>query len=162
MIHDQLNQIFCYLGLDGYSDIHAEQYEDESRNYRTLSKYYISKYGRFLPLAKVGNPELISDSWLKMPAKDIRSTTRQQIIESCFSKWITWEEDTLGLYHKLYSELIGLGEVSSAAKLLDYIVDVDKELISARKIAEKLQTIDYDMVAIYDEQSSVYKDFLAN
>ena len=158
MIHDQLAQMFCFLGLPGYQKIQSEQYIDESTNYTQITHYYIATYDRVLKTGRVDNPDLLS-SITDLSKDQLRSTTRKQLIESGFTSWVKWEKDTKDLYQRLYSELIACGEVSSAAKLLDYIKDVDSELAKAKDILHRLRAVEFDLVAIADEQSSVYEQF---
>lgn len=162
MIHDQFSQMFCYLNLYGYEQIHLHQYEDESKAYKDIARYYILNYGSPLCLGEIENPDLLDQSWLRTKREDIRSSTKKQAVEECFSKWVDWERDTKALYQKLYVEALNLGEVSAAAKINEYVAEVSKELVKAKDILLRLCSIGFDLVAIYDEQTSVYDLFLSD
>ena len=43
MFHEELANYFAFLSLEGYSCCHEYRYEDESRSYRELNKYYREK-----------------------------------------------------------------------------------------------------------------------
>lgn len=161
MIHDQISQVFCYLGLYGYEKIHLHQYEDESKSYKDIARYYILRKGRPVTIGRIEDPGIISQSWFSSLRSELRPSTRKQIISDCFERWVKWEEDTKCLYQELYTEALKSGEVSDAAEILTYVVDVDKELVKAKDILLRLSSIDYDLVAILDEQTSVYDHYLS-
>lgn len=150
MIHDQISDVFCYLGFDGYEKIHLHQYNDESKNYKDVSRYYILRKDRLINLGRIDDPGITASMM----------TGKRQMVRECFKRWVSWEEDTKMLYSKLYTEAMNLCEISDAAKILEYVVDVDKELTKAKQMLDKLETIDFDLVAMYDEQTSVYDQFL--
>ena len=153
MIHDQLSQIFCYLGLYGYERLHVKQYEEESASYREIMREYILSYDNILPACKVTNPDVIPSVIVNQARCELRGSTRKQLIEECFCKWIEWESDTKNLYQKLYFELMEAKDVSSAAKLSDRIQDVSDELIRAKDILLWLRSVDFDPIAISDTQT---------
>lgn len=160
MIHDQISQAFCYLGLYGYEKIHLHQYEEESKSYKNISRYYILRKGRPVTIGRIEDPGIINQSWFSSHRLVVKPSTRKQIISDCFERWVKWEEDTKCLYQKLYVDVLDAGEVSDAAEILTYVVDVDKELVKAQDILARLSSIDFDLVAIMDEQASVYDRFL--
>ena len=161
MIHDQLSQVFCYLGLYGYEKIHLHQYEDESKSYKDIARYYILRIGRPVVLCRIDDPGILSQSWLSSSSWDVRPSTKKQAVNDCFSRWVKWETDTRCLYQGLYAEALSIGEVSNAAKILDYAREVDEELVKAKDILQRLTSIDFDLVAMYDDQASVYDQFLS-
>lgn len=161
MIHDQLSQAFCYLRLYGYEKIHLHQYEDESRDYKDIARYYILRKGRPVSIGRVNDPGILNQSWFSTLSQDVRPSTKKQIVEDCFKRWVSWEEDTKCLYQKLYSEALSIGEVSDAAKILDHAIEVDEELVKARDVLFRLESVDFDLVVINDEQTSVYDLFLS-
>lgn len=160
MIHDQLSQVFCYLNLYGYEKIHLHQYKDESDSYKDIARYYILNQDCPVRLGRVNDPGILNQSWFATKRSDVRPSSLKQIVGDCFKRWVDWESDTKALYQTLYTEAMSIGEVSAAAKILDYVVEVSEELIKAKDILLRLESTDFDLVAIYDEQTSVYDLFL--
>ena len=162
MIHDQLSQAFCYLGLYGYEKIHLHQYEDESQAYKDIARYYILNKCKTVEVGKVDDPGILKRQWFESYSYDIRPSTRKQIVDECFKLWVDWEHDTKQLYQDLYVKALAIGEVSDAAKIQDYVVEVGEEWVKAKDIWQKLRSVDFDLVAINDEQASVYDLFVNN
>ena len=74
-------------------------------------------------------------------------------------KWISWEIGTKNLLEKSYKELLNLDEVKSSLFISEFLLDVDEEIIFARKELDNLQAINYDMSVIIPEQKELHKEY---
>lgn len=74
-------------------------------------------------------------------------------------KWISWEIGTKNLLEKSYKELLNLDEVKSSLFISEFLLDVDEEIIFARKELDNLQAINYDMSVIIPEQKKLHKEY---
>ena len=79
----------------------------------------------------------------------VDSATKRNSIKSMMEKWIEWEKTTKKLYQQKYQEF---GEIAAADKVKCYICDVDEELKHAEKKFIQLETVNYDLSVIVQEQ----------
>lgn len=82
----------------------------------------------------------------------VDSATKRNSIKSMMEKWIEWEKTTKKLYQQKYQELYEIGEIAAADKVKCYICDVDEELKHAEKKFIQLETMNYDLSVIVQEQ----------
>lgn len=84
--------------------------------------------------------------------------TKRNAVKEGFTKWRDWERETKRLYSEWYKELSDLGEIASAMKVAEYVEDVDKELKWVERKLIELQSTDYSIQFIIDEQQ-FYHEF---
>lgn len=158
MIHSQMADYFGFLGLKGYQECHKYHYFEENANYRAINKYYINHYNKIIPETRIENPSIIPESWYKYTRQDVNSTTRKNAIQNGFDKWVSWEHETKTFYEHMYQELLSIGEVCAAHQIGKCIDDVDNELAYAKQKSLELESIDYDINVIMEEQKSVKRE----
>jgi hypothetical protein len=159
MVHTQLADYFCFLGLKGYHKCHEYHYFAESKNYRELSDFYLCYFNKFITDSHVANPQIIPNSWYKYTRQQVDASTRKNGIIDGFEKWVNWEKETLSLYQNLYKELINLGEIAAAEEVRTYLVEVGTELASASQKQLELREIDFNIADILMEQEDLYKKY---
>lgn len=149
--HNQLSQIYDFIGLYGFAHCHRHHSTEEEKGYHCLIHYYSIHYHKLLELAPEKN-DLIPQSWYKYSSTDVDHTTRKNAIKEYAQKWVDWELITKALYQQMRKELYEIGEVAAALFIDEYILDVTHELKHAEKILLKLETIGYDAPTILDWQ----------
>lgn len=160
MIHEELANYYDFLGLKGYSKCHEYHYMTESCTFRKLNRYYIDHYNSLIPNMKVETPEVIPASWYRYERNDVDTNTKRTAVKNGLEMWVNWERETKQLYEQMYSELMRIGEVSTAVNLFScFIKDVDDELKRAYKASLNKKSTGYDINAIESEQYHKYHKY---
>ena len=159
MMHEQLANYFNFLALEGYKYCHDYHYIEETLTYREVQKYYIEHYNKLLPEPQPSIIQVIPTSWYEHFRQDIDNTIKQDGIQKGMLAWTNWERETKRLYEKSYSELVSIGEIASAEKVRELIVDVDEELVEADKMHLEVLTINFDLSVIVPDQKEKYKKY---
>ena len=128
MTHEQLSNMYMFLGLPGYACCHNYHFLAETMSYRKLCKYYINHHGKLIDEGKIENPGIIPESWYRYERKDVDISTKKNAVRSGLEKWHAWETATKKLYEQMYVELINQNEVASAEFVKGLVCDVDHEL----------------------------------
>lgn len=148
MFHDQLAQVFLFLGMPKYEKAQYDQYREESDRYHDVCHFYGTRSNKLLRAASVGNVEIIPSNWYDYTRMDMSFPTRKQTIKEMFEKWIAWEEETKRLFEVSYCELIELHEVAYADRVLMYIQSADEEIERVRRDYLEMKSTDFDMPSI--------------
>lgn len=159
MLHSQLIDYFNFLSLNGYAEIHVENFKAENSRNLDISRYYIRNYHKLIPLFAVENTNLIPNSWFNYNTEIVDTNTRKAGIKSAFEKWVAWEKKTNDVMTKAYNELVEIEELNAASYVLDIIRDVNEELAFAEQTLIRLNAINYDMVSIFEEQDHIAKKY---
>ena len=159
MIHSQMSDYFCFLGLEGYAKCHKYHYFEENCNYRKISYYYLTHYNQIITERPFSNPNIIPADWYKYKRQNVDMAVRKASIKAGFEKWVKWEKESKKVYETYYQELIKLNEIAAATELQKYIVDVDYELSDAEEKLLTLTAIDFDISDIIAEQDKLAKKY---
>lgn len=159
MIHEQLANYYDFLGLNGYKRCHEYNYLAETCTYRCLCRYYINHHDKLIPQMPVEDPKIIPESWYKYKRQDVDNATKKNAVKNGLTVWIAWEEETKELYQAMYKELINLGEVASACKVMELVKNVDCELKKAQRYYLSKKAIDYDLSSIIAEQTEWHEEY---
>lgn len=157
--HRQEAAAYGFLQLCGYQSFHEHQYIEESENYLRVINFYLSHYRKLLPEFEIKESKVIPQNWYKHLSEDVDISTKRSAIDDLMKKWISWEIGTKNLLEKSYKELLNLDEVKSSLFISEFLLDVDEEIIFARKELDNLQAINYDMSVIIPEQKELHKEY---
>lgn len=160
MFHSQACDFFNFLGLKGYSKCHKYHYFEENNNYKCVCDYYISHFNKLVIEQPFENPNLIPVNWYHYTRQDMDSATRTTAIKTGFEKWVQWERDTKKLYEYYYQCLVAINEFAAAFVIKEYIRDVDNELAEAEQKLLNLESIQYNISDIMNEQDEMYEEYL--
>lgn len=160
MVHSQLMNAYLFLGLDGYAACHEYHYLSESNSYIQVCKYATDHFGM---LVNVDNsiqdiPDIIPQSWFANDREKVDTKTRLQAMEEALTTWIEWEENAKKLYEDLYLEL-EKKDVPAAEYVKEMIVDVEEEIVYARKERLVKRSMAFDIVSIMEEQKECERSF---
>ena len=157
--HHDLSNAFNFLGLYGYGKCHEYHYFEEQQNYMDLLHYYEFHFHFLIHIQENEKTSIIPETWYKYTTMAIDANTKRTATQEFMKKWIEWERKTKKLYQDMYKELCEIGEIAAANKVKYYICDVDEELKHAEKKFIKLETTNYDIVSIIDQQQPLYNKF---
>jgi len=132
VFHDEMVRYYSFLGLHDHAEKHMERYEDETKGYRKLCGYYLSRYNELIPERPMERPEVIPESWYRYEMRDVDPNTRENAMRTGHEKWVRWEQATKSLYEEMCRELFNQGEVAASMFLSCYVKDVDEELAEAQ------------------------------
>ena len=152
MVHSQLADYYRFLGLKKYAKCHEKHFEEESHNWRCLSRYYIEHFNALIETERIDDPEVIPGDWFNYKRADVDIMTKRRAVENGLHEWIEWEKDTKRLYEDMYSELMNNNMIAAALFISQFICDVDKELSEAQGYHLYKKAVDYDMEHIVSEQ----------
>ena len=156
VFHDEMARYYGFLNLKGYEKCHEYHYAEESKAYRDLCRYYLSRFHEFIPVEPMNRPNVIPESWYKATMKDVDKGTKQSGVKSGIEKWVEWEKKTKSLYQDMYLSLIEIGEPAAAMKVACYVKDVDMELKYAEMKHITLEGIGYDLPTVVSKQDELY------
>ena len=159
MFHSQMAEYYQFLGLDGYSQCHEYHFLCESKSYQKIMIDFITYFNKLLPSMQANDPKVIPNSWYKYVRSDVDMSTKRSSVKTSLEKWVAWEKDTQSLYQQMYKELINIGEIAAANRVLDLVKDVTEELHSAEQYLLNKKGTEYDMVDIIEEQHKKKEDY---
>lgn len=159
VFHDQMARYYDFLNLKGYKRCHEYHYFDETLGYRKLCRYFMNRYQMFIPYDDMDNPQVIPEGWYRYTRQEVDTGTKKTAVKSGIEKWVKWENETKQLYQDMYKELINIGEVAAARKIVGYLESADKELKCAERKHIDLESINYDLPSIILEQESVHEKY---
>ena len=157
MIHQTYADYFDFLNLNGYKRLEEYHAKTEMKSYRKLHRYYINRYNRLIPEDQFEKPQIIPGNWYEHTKQDVDINTKRTAVKDAFTTWVSWESETKTLYQQMYKELVEIGEIDTSLKIGELIKDVSQELEDAQTMLINLESIDFSMDCILEEQA-VYHD----
>lgn len=159
MLHENLANYYDFLNLGGYKRCHEYHMMKEMCSYRSLCRYYINNYQKLIPEEHFDNPEVIPESWYKYRRGDVDPSTKRSAVMTGLTKWVEWERETKRFYQEMYTELLNLGEIASASKIQEFVLDVTCELKKAERYWLNKEATSYDMNEIVAEQKTKHDKY---
>ena len=98
-------------------------------------------------------PNVIPDNWYGVNQMKVDRGTKQSSIMKSFEKWIEWETETLATF----SDLKNHADAVTCSLVDEFIKDVSDELCTAKRKYMELESIGYDLIAIYSTQDDLCK-----
>lgn len=158
-LHDQMGNIYGFLNLNGYQRCQEYHYYSESISYKKLHEYFTFHFYKLIEYAEESYENIIPESWYKHVKNDVDVNTKRNAIKETMQTWIKWEQETIQLLTKSYYETIELKNFAAAAFILSLLEDVEDEVAIANEDYNNLESINYDMVEIVDQQDAIYKKY---
>lgn len=159
--HNDMADLFDFLGLRGFKRMHEYQFLAESAEYRSVRRYFLNHHGQLLNAGETERVSVIPDDWYKYTREDVSPTVRQQAVQRAMQQYRQWESDTKALYEKCATYLLGWGKVADFNKVNDLIRDVDSELKYLERLCLELQAVEYDcsyLEILQDKYHEKYKE----
>ena len=153
--HEQATIYFDFLTLPGYKKCQKYHYYEELTNYRKLYDYYLDTYKKLLKLSPQ-EYELINNNMYKYSREEIDTNNKRTAIREIMRKWISWETETKELLEECYHEITS---AAASIKILELLKEVEQELNDATNKYIQLETVDYDIIMIEEEQAALCKKY---
>lgn len=144
MFHDDMADMFDFLGLKGFKRMHEYQYLIESAEHRALKRYYINHHGKLMPDSTLTPVKVIPEGWIQYSRMDVTPSIRKQAVQQGMEKYLEWETETKAIYSKMAAYLMDWQKVSDFNKINALIKDVDMELKYLERLCLELKSVDYD------------------
>ena len=87
MFHDEMADLFDFLGLRGFKRMHEYQYLAESAEHRTLKRYYLNHHGMLLPDEEIEPVDVIPDDWYQYNRMDVTPAVRKQAVQKAMEQY---------------------------------------------------------------------------
>lgn len=159
MFHDEMADLFDFLGLRGFKRMHEYQYLTESCEHRALKRYYINHHGRMLYNDGVPPVEVIPEDWYQYDRMEVPSGVRKQSVQKAMEQYKTWESDTKALYEKCAMYLLNWGHTADFHKVQDLVRDVDVELKYLERLCLELKAVDYSSDYLFMLQDRYHDEY---
>jgi hypothetical protein len=160
MFHDQMRDLYDFLGLSGFKRWHQHHYIAESKEFHKLKHYFMSTHNKLLDAEGTKEPiSVIPDDWYNYTRMDVTPQLRKQHVEASFEAYKTWEEETKKCYEEYSKALYDMGNVADALKVDCLVKDVTCELKHLYKWMLKLKAVNYDMNFILEIQPCFHKKY---
>lgn len=160
MVHEQLMKAYLFLGLNGNAACHEYHHLSETKAYISICKYANDHFDMILKSDDKfqGIPDIIPQSWYVNTRDKVDTNTRTQAMEEALITWIEWEESTKKVYENLYLDLEKL-DVPAAEYVKSLVLDVEEEIVYARKELLVKRSMAFDIVSIMEEQEEMERTF---
>lgn len=159
MYHEEFARAYNFLGLWGFSKCQVSHCKEEKENYQCLLYYYATHYFKLIQEEEIKKPEIIPTAWYKYTAQAVDTQTKRQSVKDLMTKWINWEKETKKFYQEMRQELMSINEHAAATYLDRFIEDVTKELSHAEKKLLKFESINYDIIILYEISEEMDKKY---
>lgn len=161
MLHDELANLYDFLGLCGYKACHEYHAIEEFINARKTARYAINHINKMLTDGNPSITKITPANWKQATRYDLTESDRKGMIKELFKRWKTWEQETKSVYQTKFKDLMAQGEVACANYVNELIKDVDKELKKLEREYLRLISVGYDMPYIDDRQTEIYEKYIA-
>ena len=158
-LHDQMGNIYGFLNLKGYQKCQEYHFFIESKSYKSLHNFFIFHFQKLIPYEEESYTSIVPETWYKHIKEDVDENTKRAAIKENMQTWIKWEEETKNLLQQCYYETMELKEFAAASFLLTLLEDVDEELSAAKYDYINLESMNYDLIEIIDQQDILYKKY---
>lgn len=136
--HSDLADAFLKMGFNGFSMMQESRFADESRGLRELHRWMVDGFGDC--------PDMrVNKDW-ENPV-DVREA---------FNSWVNWEQKVHDEYE---SALRAVEEERSKEKLTEMLESQKKELDFAVRLRGKLESVEYDPIAIAEIQPELEEHY---
>lgn len=159
MFHDQMADMYDFLGLNGFKRMHEFQFLSESVERRGLKRYYINHHNKLLIGGNVSDPDVIPDEWVKYKRQEVSPQVRKQAVEKSFEMYREWEHETKECYEKYAKALTDMGHMADAGKVGSLVCDVDMELKCIDRLMLCLKSVSYNEVYIATVQEEIHEKY---
>lgn len=132
----------------------------DGAGYLTLTPYTITPYTQQTVEDKLGQTVSKLDERISRLFHPLGIITKdrtqiqipsEHLLKKGVRIWVEWEKTTKTLYQKLCKELFQVGEIASAHFFMKLIKGVDEELEEAQKYHLKLESINYAIEVIINQ-----------
>lgn len=157
LLHNQLADCFCFLGLQGFKRMAEYQYMNECADLRKLHKYYIDNHYKVLPICDTEIEEIIPNEFRKYTSFDVDENSVSRYTKLFSETWTEWEEKTKELLEHCYEKLQTMGMYSDAEFIREFMKNVEDEQKKVVRMQKQVQGSGYHAGTIHAIQRD-YKE----
>lgn len=176
-MHEQLADYYGFLNLPGYQKCHEYQMLCELLTYRKAKDMYMREYNQLVPLYGMNNglsnmannssnsmsannyTAVIPTNWYTRTRYEVDAGTKRTAVRDGFKRWIDYEKDTKQFLINMEQRLQQANEPEAARKLDHLIEHVDKEIETAEEKLMNLESTNYDMSYILQQQDELKQKY---
>ena len=159
MFHDEMADMYDFLGLSGFKRLHEYQYFCESAEYKAIKRYFLNHHNMLLSIDEQVKKEYIPKDWINYSRFDVNSQLRRQYVEKSMAEYCDWEKETKCYLECWAKELLDLGMVADFEIINKLVSNVDKELKYLERLILKLKSVDYDHVYVAEIQHDIHEKY---
>lgn len=159
MFHDEMADLYDFLGLAGFKRLHEYQYFCESAEYKSLKRYFLNHHNMLLSIDEPVKKEYIPNDWKNYSRFDVNSQLRRQYVEKTMIEYWEWEKETKCCLECWAKELLDMGMVADFEIVGKLVSDVDKELKCLERLVLKLKAVDFDPAYIVESQPEIHEKY---
>ena len=156
--HDESQDLFNYLSLGGFSQLHFYQFQTERINQKTIKQLIISTYDIALQDNIISNANVLSLTKDKERRK-LSLNERFTIIKTAFSEYEKFECNNLIEYENIAKSLSDNNNLALYTYVLSIVKDVKSELMFLSDIILAYESTDWDIPTIVQDQSDFYERY---
>lgn len=159
MFHDEMADLFDFLGLRGFKRMHEYQYLSESVEHRKTKRYYLNHHGMLLPDEEIHSIDVIPDDWYRYDRMDVTPPVLRQSVQRAMEQYKEWETGTKSLYETCAHHLLTWGNTADFNEVSCLVDDVDHELKCLERLCLELKAVDYSIDYIEMVQDSYHDKY---
>lgn len=159
MFHDEMADLFDFLGLRGFKRMHEYQYFAESAEHRAIKRYYINHHGSLIPEEDLEPVEIIPYDWYQYNRTDVPAGVRKQTVQKAMEQYKSWETETKALFEKCAHYLLEWHCIADFNRVNDLICDVDMELKYLERLCLELRAVDYSSEYVQVLQDKYHEEY---
>lgn len=160
MFHSEMADLFGFLNLDGFKEMHEHQFLCESASFRAIRNYFMTHYGKLLPDEEVYPVEVIPDDWYRYKRTEVTAEVRKQAVKAAVEQYLDWEKETKEFYSQMASLLMSWKKTPDFGKVNDLVQEVCEEIKRVEHLYLELKSVNYEtehVLAMQPKLSRKYK-----
>ena len=160
MFHSEMADLFGFLNLDGFKDMHEHQFLCESASFRAIRNYFMTHYGKLIPDEEVYPVEIIPDDWYRYKRTEVTAEVRKQAVKAAIEQYLDWEKETKEVYSQMASLLMSWQKTPDFGKVNELVQEVCEEIKRVEHLYLELKSVNYEtehVLAIQPKLSRKYK-----
>ena len=159
MFHLQMAQLFCYLGLSGFSTLQERRFLDENRTMMDLERFVIETLGTIPDTGAVEARNYLPAEWHDDPREILQPDQIGEYVKFGVETWKDWEEKTKTLYNRCYYSLDDLRSAYASDEVMKILRGTGDELRYVYALSSKLRGCQYDMPTIALMDGGIVKEY---
>lgn len=152
MLHTQLTELFAFINLAKDMDRQKKQLHKETDGLLKLEEYCAQHHHIFITANSPPQIDILNLGMLKESNSKLNPDDYVYLIQYGMKEWIKWEKESKVVYENAYRDLVSISEIAAADFVMQYVRDVDNELMDAELLYKIRDAIDWDLATICENQ----------
>lgn len=155
MFHDEMADVFAFLNLKGFMELHKKQMFEELEETCEIKKYYLKHYHKMLKANPNSNINVYPASWAGHSNMEIDAATIKNYTKNMLEQYVRWEENVKKELTVIADEFYSKHQMEDFNMVFELIQDVNHEISFINDIMLKLKMTDYDSKDIVHMQKKI-------